>query len=175
VDKTSVPEHEVPERKRTTSGLYLTARQAYEAWRDDPDGVSVLDVRTPEEYIFVGHAAMARNVPLVFIKYQWDAEEDEPVPRPNPEFVSHVRQLHSPEDTLFVMCRSGGRSAHAVNALADAGFANTFNVVDGFEGDKVAEEGSAYLGKRMVNGWKNSGSPWTYDCDSDLLWIERTE
>ena len=44
-------------------------------WKADPDGVTIIDVRTPEEYIFVGHAPMARNIPLVFIKYQWDAEE----------------------------------------------------------------------------------------------------
>ena len=54
-------------------------------------------------------------------------------------------------------CRSGGRSALAVNALAKAGFTNVYNIIDGFEGDKVAEEGSLYLGKRMKNGWKNSG------------------
>ena len=37
------------------------------------------DVRNPEEYIFVGHAEMARNIPLLFVKYQWDAEKNEPI------------------------------------------------------------------------------------------------
>ncbi len=68
------------------------------------------------------------------------------------------------------MCRSGGRSALAVNALAEAGFEHVYNIIDGMEGDKVDEPGSVYLGKRMKNGWKNSGSPWTYDCDPELLW-----
>ena len=77
-----------------------------------------------------------------------------------------------PTDTLLVTCRSGGRSALAVNGLAKAGFTNAYNITDGFEGDKVAEEGSLYLGKRMKNGWKNSGLPWTYDGDPGLLWIE---
>ena len=161
-----------PQKKQTTLGLYVTSQEAYEMWNADPDAVNVVDVRTPEEYIFVGHAEMARNIPLVFIEYRWDAEKDEPAVRPNPEFVSRVKGLFGPTDTLLMMCRSGGRSALAVNALAQGGFTNVYNVIDGIEGDKVAEEGSLYFGKRMKNGWKNSGLPWTYDGDPELLWLE---
>jgi len=164
--------HDVPEKKQTTLGLYVTAAEAHEMWKADPDRVNIIDVRTPEEYIFVGHAEMARNIPLAFVEYQWDAEKDEPVVRPNPDFISRVKELFAPTDTLLMICRSGGRSAWAVSALAQAGFANVYNVIDGTEGDIVAEEGSVYLGKRMENGWKNSGSPWTYDCDSGLLWTD---
>ena len=165
---------EVPERKRTSLGLYLAAQQAYETWKADPERVNVIDVRTPEEYIFVGHAEMARNIPLLFVEYEWDVEKDEPVVRPNPDFVPRVAGLFQPTDTLLVMCRSGGRSALAVNALAKGGFAQVFNVIDGFEGDKVGDPTSAYHGKRMKNGWKNSGAPWTYDCDTELLWLEES-
>jgi rhodanese-related sulfurtransferase len=161
---------DVAERKRTSLGLYLTAHEAHAMWRDDPEKVHVLDVRTPEEYIFVGHAEMARNVPLLFIEYEWDTAKDEPVVRPNPEFVAQIIGFYQRTDTLVVMCRSGGRSALAVNALAKAGFDHVYNVIDGFEGDKVDDPTSAYRGKRMKNGWKNSGSPWTYDCDPALIW-----
>jgi len=165
-----VPSTEVSERKRTSLALYLTAEQAYAMWRAEPERIHVVDVRTPEEYIFVGHAEMARNVPLLFIEYDWDTEKNEPVVRPNPEFVSRMQGLFAPTDALLVMCRSGGRSALAVNALANAGFDHVYNVIDGFEGDKVDDPTSAYDGKRMKNGWKNSGSPWTYECDPALLW-----
>ena len=74
-------------------------------------------------------------------------------------------------DTLLVTCRSGGRSALAVNALAKAGFKRAYNVIDGMEGDLVNDPGSANHGKRMKNGWKNSGAPWTYDVNPALLWI----
>ncbi|MGA3198397.1 MAG: hypothetical protein ABSD89_03220 [Halobacteriota archaeon] len=37
------------------------------------------------------------------------------------------------------------------------------------EGDKVDDTGSANYGKRMKNGWKNAGSPWTYDVNPELL------
>jgi rhodanese-related sulfurtransferase len=170
-----VHQKDVPERKQTALGLYVTSAEAYEMWKADPDGVHVVDVRTPEEYIFVGHAPMARNVPLLFIKYQWDAEKDEPAITPSSDFGTTMKSLFSADDTLLMMCRSGGRSAISVNALVQAGFTKVYNVIDGFEGDVVAEDGSLYIGKRLKNGWKNSGSPWTYECDTDLLWIVEDE
>ena len=50
--------------KQTTLGLYVTAREAYEKWKAAPGRVTILDVRTPEEFMFVGHADMALNVPV---------------------------------------------------------------------------------------------------------------
>ena len=47
-----------------------------------PRGVKILDVRIPEEYIFVGHPEMAKNIPLLFVKYEWDAEKNQPVVSP---------------------------------------------------------------------------------------------
>ena len=55
----------------------------------------------------------------------------------------------------------------AVNALAKAGFTNVYNIIDGMEGDMVDDPESTYFGKRMKNGWKNSGLPWTYDVMGD--------
>ena len=34
-------------------GLYVTAKEAYEKWQAAPDKVKIIDVRTPEEYLFV--------------------------------------------------------------------------------------------------------------------------
>jgi rhodanese-related sulfurtransferase len=167
----SQPTHQVPEKKQTILGLYVTAQEAFEMWRADPERVKVLDVRTPEEYLFVGHAEMARNIPIGFVKYQWNAAKNEPVLAPNPDFISSAKSRFSATDTLLVTCRSGGRSALAVNALAKAGFKRVFNIIDGMEGDLVNDPGNAHHGKRMKNGWKNSGLPWTYDVNPDLLWI----
>ena len=154
--------HDVPEKKQTTLGLYVTAAEAYEMWKADPNGVNVIDVRTPEEYVFVGHAGMARNIPLAFMEYQWDADKDEPVVTPNPGFISRVKELFSPGDTILMICRSGGRSAWSVNALAQAGFTKVYNVIDGLEGDAVDDPRSVFVGQRLRNGWKNSGCPWSY-------------
>jgi rhodanese-related sulfurtransferase len=164
---TSQNSYQVPENKRTSLGHYVTAGEAYEMWRADTDQVHIIDVRTPEEYVFVGHAEMARNIPLLFVKHEWNAVMKEFVVVPNPDFISEVKHLFVPTDTILVMCRSGDRSAIAVNALAKAGFVNVYNIIDGMEGDKVNDPGCAYHGKRMRNGWKNSGSPWTYDVNPD--------
>jgi rhodanese-related sulfurtransferase len=156
----------LPAGKQTTLGLYVTARQAYEQWKAAPGRVVILDVRTPEEYMFVGHADMAWNVPVAAQLYQWDAGKKQFPMRLLPDFVSRVKQVAKPDDTLMVMCRSGGRSAMAVNQLAAAGFRNVYNITDGMEGDEVKDPGSVFHGQRLVNGWKNSGLPWTYDVDA---------
>ena len=155
----------LPAEKQTTLGLYLTAQQAFEKWQSAPDKATVLDVRTPEEYLFIGHAEMAWNVPLAAQTFEWDAAKKQFPMRPLPDFVDRIRTIAKPEDTLLVMCRSGGRSALAVNALAQAGFKNVYNITDGFEGDSVKDPGSVFNGQRMVNGWRNSGLPWTYQPD----------
>ena len=50
---------ELVKEKQTTLGLYVTSREAYAKWKAEPDKVKIIDVRTPEEYLFVGHFAMA--------------------------------------------------------------------------------------------------------------------
>ena len=167
----SQPTHQVPEKKQTSLGLYVTAQEACAMWQADPKRITIIDVRTPEEYLFVGHAEMARNIPIGFVKYQWNADKNEPAFEPNPDFISSVTSLCSAADTLLIICRSGGRIALAANALAEAGFEDAYNIVDGMEGDLVNDPESAYHGKRMKNGWKNSGAPWTYEVNTELLWI----
>ncbi len=85
--------------------------------------------------------------------------------QPLPDFVARVQRIAKPDDTVLVMCRSGGRSAMAVNLLAAAGFRNVYNITDGMEGDTVKDPDSVFNGQRFVNGWKNSGLPWTYEVD----------
>jgi len=166
---------DVPEVKRTEPGLYVTAAEAYRQWKADPAGVKIIDVRTPEEYIFVGHPAMAWNIPLKFIEHKWDAAAKKPVMPVNADFVAQVKDIAKPADTLLVTCRSGQRSAAAVNLLAKAGFAKAYSVVDGFEGDKVKDPDSPFNGQRKKNGWKNSNLPWTYDLDPELMFHEDRE
>jgi rhodanese-related sulfurtransferase len=153
----------LPAGKQTTLGLYVTAREAYEQWKAAPGKVTILDVRTPEEFMFVGHADMAWNIPVAAQMYKWDADKKQFPMLPLPDFVARVQGVAKPDDTLMVMCRSGGRSAIAVNLLAAAGFKNVYNITDGMEGDTVNDPDSVFRGQRLVNGWKNSGLPWTYD------------
>ena len=161
----------LPKMKQTTLGLYVTAAQAYEMWKAAPDKVKIIDVRTPEEYALVGHPEMAWNIPLAFITYEMKDGKFVHGHRPNPAFVAQVKAIAQPTDVLLVTCRSGGRGAMGVNALAKAGFTNAYNIVDGIEGDTVDDPESVYHGKRMKNGWKNS-APWVYGVDPEKIILE---
>ncbi|MEI7900641.1 MAG: rhodanese-like domain-containing protein [bacterium] len=146
----------LPKGKQTVLGLYVTAKAAYEKWQADPEKVRIIDVRTPEEYLFVGHPDMAWKIPVADQLYTWDAEKKQYPMRPLPDFAERVSTVAKPGDTVMVMCRSGGRSAIAANMLAKAGFTNVFNIIDGMEGDGNGDSESVPQG-----GWKNSGCPWT--------------
>jgi len=164
----------IPKGKETTLGLYVTAKEAYRRWQDRPETVKILDVRTTEEFLFVGHASMAWSIPASLQTYEWDADKGQLPMQPNPDFVSQVQTVFAPEDTILVMCRSGGRSARAVNQLAEAGFKHVYNILDGMEGDKVDDPESVFFGQRMKNGWKNSGVPWTYDVAPERVLLPKT-
>jgi rhodanese-related sulfurtransferase len=132
----------------------------------------MLDVRTLEEYLYVGHAPMAWNIPLLFQTNEWDAEKERFSMQPNPDFLSLVKAMAAPTDTIMVMCRSGGRSAMAVDQLAEAGFTNVYQITDGMEGDSIDDPLSVYQGQRLRNGWKNSGIPWTYKPDPEKIMLK---
>jgi rhodanese-related sulfurtransferase len=107
--------------------------------------------------------------------YEWDAGAGQFPMRPLEDFAARVQRIAKPDDTILVMCRSGGRSALAVNMLAEAGFTHVFQVVDGMEGDAVKEPGSLFAGQRLKNGWKNSGCPWTYKLTTERMALPEHE
>ena len=169
----SKPSTDIPEGKRTAPGLYVTAKEAFEQWQADPEKVKIVDVRTPEELLFVGSPTMAWKVPVSAQTYEWDAATGQFPMKPLADFVARMQQVAKPGDTLMVLCRSGGRSAMAVNMLAKAGFQAVYNVVDGVEGDEVKDPDSVFVGQRLKNGWKNSGCPWTYHLTPERMLLPR--
>ena len=120
---------------------------AYEQLKAN-DNAFLIDVRTDAEWNFVGVPAFERLLRLSWQNY--------PTMERNARFVEMVEEAGIPKDAeIYLICRSGARSAAAANALTDAGFANCYNVAQGFEGDRDAE------GHRgTVGGWKNAGLPW---------------
>jgi rhodanese-related sulfurtransferase len=104
---------EIPKPKQTTLGLYVTAREAYEKWQADPGKGTILDVRTPEEMLFVGHPTMAWKIPVAVQSYEWDSVKKEFPMKLLPDFVARVNKVTDVDDTILAMCRSGGRSAIA--------------------------------------------------------------
>ena len=164
------------EKKQTKLGLYMTAEQAYKHTMDNMDKTLFIDTRTPSELNYLGAATvMDAHVPLVFMNTSgWDDKKHRYLRANNKNFVADIEaQLKkkglTKDDTVILMCRSGKRSASAVNMLAAAGFTRAYTVVDGYEGDKVKE--GPNKGHRAVNGWKNTNLPWTYSLDKDYMYF----
>jgi rhodanese-related sulfurtransferase len=124
----------------------VTPRQAWKLF--SAGEAVVVDVRTNEEHKFVGHVPNSLHVPWMtgtgMIK--------------NPRFVREVEAKVSKDATILFLCRSGKRSAAAAEAATKAGFANVFNILDGFEGDLNEQKQRGSLG-----GWRLSGLPWVQD------------
>ena len=160
----------LPAKKQTQLGLYLTAKDAYKMKSENPD-VLLVDVRSRAEIAFLGMPQISdANIPYMMAD-DWDTWNEKKKNfklTPNSGFLLSMEELlsskgASKETKIIVMCRSGSRSAKATNLLAKGGYKNVFTIVDGFEGDK-AKEGKL-KGQRVVNGWKNSGLPWSYKLD----------
>jgi rhodanese-related sulfurtransferase len=164
---------EIAKERQTSLELYVTAKEAYDMWQADPEGVKILDVRTPEEYVFVGRPD-GHEIPG-FLAYVWDDEKKGFPWEINPDFIEFVKKRFAPGDTILASCRSGGRSAMAINQLAAAGFTNVYNILDGMEGGRVDDPESVFNGMRLKNGWKASGLPWTYDLDPGKMELPARE
>jgi len=162
----------VPDKKATTFKLYMHPKDAYERMTGtDAAKTLFLDVRTPQEAMFVGMAPLVDgNVPYMVMPElpEWDAAKKAYKLVPNSSFVSSVKARLAAKgltenDTVILKCRSGDRSATAANLLAKAGFTKVYSVFEGFEGDLSKD------GRRIVNGWKNDGLPWSYELKQEKM------
>lgn len=159
----------------TPLGLYLLPKDAHAALEADPSIVFV-DVRDPVEVSFVGHAApMDANVPLAVATRAFNPKSGAYKMEPNKGFVAAVDALMAREgkgkaDPVFLICRSGSRSARGVEMLAAAGYTNVWNLVEGFEGDADEKTGA-----RSLNGWRNAGLPWGYKLSEAQAWSPAAE
>lgn len=163
----------LPDIKKTKLGLYIEAKDVPDFLKIHPK-VLFLDLRTPEELLFVGTPqGIDGNAPFGTMNYsKWDDKTKSFLRYPNPDFLSNFEYWSldkgiEKNDFILLICRSGDRSALGADFLSKQGYTNVWSVVDGFEGD-MAKEGSN-KGRRMVNGWKNNGLPWSYTLDKSKL------
>jgi rhodanese-related sulfurtransferase len=119
------------------------------AWKLHDAGLAALvDVRSAEERKFVGHVPGTLHV-------AWATGT---ALTRNPRFVKELESKVRKTDIVLLLCRSGKRSALAAEAAAKAGFAQVYNVLEGFEGD-LDERGR----RGSFNGWRFRGLPWVQD------------
>lgn len=122
----------------------LTPAEASEVLRHAP-GAKLVDVRTRAELDWVGRIPGA--VEVEWVTY--------PGNRPNSNFIAQLEQQVDPESLTMFICRSGGRSHAAAAAASQAGYTESYNVLEGFEGDRDPQQHRGTLG-----GWRRAGLPW---------------
>ncbi len=126
----------------------VTPQEAYQLLRQDL-AVKLVDVRTNAERDWVGRVAVPE---AQHAAVQWNLY---PGGTPNPEFLKQLEQVARKDDVLLFLCRSGVRSRHAAKLATEHGYANCFDILEGFEGDKDAEGH-----RKTVGGWCQAGLPW---------------
>ncbi len=133
------------------------------------DKVPIVDVRTVQEYQFVGHVPGAYSIPA-FVWGRWDDQKRAFGLEPNPEFAKQFAAVF-PDRTapVILMCRSGHRSAKAAKLLAAAGYSRVYQLWEGFEGVPVPDRDLPSYGKKIIDGWRNRGLPYTWDMDPKLV------
>ena len=75
-----------------------------------PD-LQLVDVRTPEEYVFLGHIPGAKLLPIQVIMDRW--------------------QELDPARPTAIVCEHGVRSMHSCYYLMEQGFTKLYNLTDG--------------------------------------------
>lgn len=169
---------DLPEVKRSLSGLYLEAKDvpAFIERHGGSGKVLFVDIRTRAEAMYVGMPSPVDAL-VPFVEHQelmtdWDAKRGMYHLEPFQDFVPEMqRRLQAKalakSDVVILICRSGDRSSRAANRLAEDGWSQVYSVVDGFEGDMSKD------GRRDVNGWKNAGLAWTYRLDREKMYFPR--
>jgi rhodanese-related sulfurtransferase len=146
----SVPALALARARASAAGLpYAGSVPPADAWALVQSGHAVLvDVRSAEERKFVGHVPSSLHVP-------WATGTS--LTR-NPRFVRELEAKVGKDRLVLLLCRSGKRSALAAEAGTKAGFAQLYNVLEGFEG-----EISAGQQRGTADGWRFRGLPWVQD------------
>jgi rhodanese-related sulfurtransferase len=133
------------DRAKTLGLSYAGAVTPAEAHDLMKAGVKLVDVRTKPELQYVGQVPGALAV-------EWQTW---PGGKPNPEFIVELAASTSKDDAVMFLCRSGARSHSAAEAAMRAGWKETYNILEGFEGDKDPQGH-----RNAVNGWRKAGLPW---------------
>ena len=108
-------------------------------------GAKLIDVRTAPELQYVGSVPGSHVI-------EWNSY---PEGRLNPQFLEQLAAKAGKDQPVMFLCRSGARSHHAAVAATRAGWQEAYNVLEGFEGDKDADQH-----RNTVGGWRKAGLPW---------------
>ena len=134
----------------------VAVMDVWEKLKSTPSAI-MIDVRTRAEWTFVGVpdlSALGKRIVTV----EWQTFPENSV---DPAFTQRLKSALTGlgADTateMYFICRSGGRSRMAAEAMAALGYKHCSNVADGFEGPLDKDRHRGRLG-----GWKAAGLAWT--------------
>lgn len=167
VNSLAIDEKDVRTKLHTVFGLYLTPYEAYNMKKQQGDEVLLVDVRARSELKYVGASLLIdANIPSRFFnpEYSWSDKVSSYRTISNQHFTEDFEKLlalkNKDKNTpIILICQSGSRVPLAAKALHEAGFTKVYSQYQGFEGIKAKQ--GINKGKRVVNGWKNAGLPWS--------------
>jgi len=122
----------------------LLPMEAYRVLQEHAQA-QLVDVRSRAELDWVGRIPGATEIEL----------RSYPNMQPNPNFLDQLIQQTDKTLPVLFICRSGARSNQAAAMAADMDFAECYNILEGFEGDR---DENGQRGK--ASGWKAAGLPW---------------
>ena len=135
----------------------ISPNECQEIMKKNPK-VILLDIRTQAEFQFVGYIEGSYNIPYWFLSPTFTPKDKEfefakgkmqkaPMSRyqfyVNTDFLTYVKKLVKPSDTVIVYCGASKRSAKAADYLVNAGYENVYNMLEGFS-----------------KGWKKKNMPY---------------
>ena len=135
------------------AGRFVGDVSCADTWKAlvETESAVLVDVRTRAEWSYVGLPDLS-SLKRPVIQVEWQGF---PGGERNPRFAEEIAAKGvRPEQPVYLLCRSGVRSAAAADLLAARGY-TTYNVADGFEGQL---DPAGHRGGR--NGWKAAGLPW---------------
>lgn len=156
--------------------LEISAEDAYAKTQQTKQKVLLVDVRDPVEIMFIGFTdAVDVNIPFLTVdRSKWNTERNFFDMSRNPQFVAQIKaelakRGWDEKTEVITMCRSGSeRGEPSAKVLREAGLVNARFVVNGFQGSSVKE--GPHAGKRVKNGWQNSGLPWGSKMNADKMY-----
>jgi rhodanese-related sulfurtransferase len=124
---------------------YAGALRPAEAHKLMQAGAKLVDVRTKPELQYVGKVPGS-------VAVEWQTY---PGNRENPEFLAELATAVPKDQPVMFLCRSGARSHAAAEAATRAGWKEAYNILEGFEGDKDADQH-----RNSVGGGRKAVLPW---------------
>ena len=127
----------------------VTPPIAYQKLKEIGESI-LIDCRTEKEWVNIGAPDLSQ-IDKSVLKIEL-VRQDQSI---NSNFTGQVEEYATYETPIFIICKSGARSAAACQMLLKVGFTDVTNVTEGFEGHAHYNDGS-----EILDGWKSHSLPW---------------